>query len=61
FQVPTLIIQGKQGAAVNVSRSQTYAALIPEAKLRLIPSENDSLPETASDRAAFEIEQFLLS
>jgi pimeloyl-ACP methyl ester carboxylesterase len=60
LKVPTLIVQGKQGESVQIAHSQTYAALIPEAQLRLIPGENDHLPEMAYERAAFEIEQFLL-
>ncbi|MDY6781671.1 MAG: alpha/beta hydrolase [Cyanobacteriota bacterium] len=60
IQVPTLVIQGKEDESINLSRAQTYAALIPEAKLCLIPGEKGNLPETACDRAVFEIQQFLL-
>lgn len=61
LQVPTAILQGKEGKPANLSRSQTYAASIPEAKLRLIPGADDDLPETKCDRAILEIQQFLLA
>jgi pimeloyl-ACP methyl ester carboxylesterase len=61
LNVPSAIIQGKQGEAANLARSQTYATLTPEAKLRLIPGGDRNLPESLPDRAILEIQQFLLA
>lgn len=49
IKVPCLILQGGEDAAIAISRSNTYAGLIPNIKLHNIAYEESNLPESCPD------------
>jgi pimeloyl-ACP methyl ester carboxylesterase len=59
IQVPCLILQGGQDAEIAISRSNTYAQLIPEIKLHNIAHGESNLPETCAGVVAEAIRDFI--
>ena len=59
LKIPTLILQGYKDSAMALSMSQSYADFLPMAKLHLINSGSDNLPEQIPDVVIQEILTFL--
>ncbi|MFM6278851.1 MAG: alpha/beta fold hydrolase, partial [Dolichospermum sp.] len=57
--VPCLILQGSQDTAIAISRSNTYARLIPNIKLHNISHGESNLPESYPDVVAEAIWDFI--
>lgn len=58
LKIPTLILQGYKDTAMALSMSQSYADFLPLAKLHLINSGGDNLPEQMPDVVVQEIRAF---
>lgn len=59
IQVPCLILQGGQDNGIAISRSNTYARLIPNVKLHTIPHGESNLPESCTGVVAEAIQNFI--
>lgn len=59
IQVPCLILQGGQDSAIAISRSNTYARLIPYVKLRIIAHGESNLLESCTEVVAEAIRDFI--
>jgi pimeloyl-ACP methyl ester carboxylesterase len=58
IKVPCLILQGGQDTQIAISRSNTYARLIPNVQLNNIAHGEDNLPETCAGVVAEAIRDF---
>ncbi len=59
IKVPCLILQGGEDSAVAISRSNTYARLIPNIKLHNITHGESNLPESCPDVVSAAIWDFI--
>mgnify|MGYP002777071464 CR=1 FL=1 len=59
LRVPTLVITGDQDETIPLWHSQTYAQVIPTAKLVILPNADHSLPQNHAPQLAEHIRQFL--
>lgn len=59
IQIPVLILQGEKDTPDALTRSQTYARLTPQAKLKIIADEKDNLPQSSPSNVAKEIRAFI--
>ena len=59
IKVPCLILQGGEDTAIAISRSNTYAGLIPNIKLHNITHGESNLPESCPDVVAAAIWDFI--
>jgi len=59
IKVPCLILQGGQDTALAISRSNTYARLIPNIQLNMIAHGESNLPESCAGVVAEAIRDFI--
>lgn len=59
IQIPVLILQGGKDTPDALTRSQSYARLIPQSKLKMIDYGEDNLPQSCASDVAKEIRGFI--
>jgi pimeloyl-ACP methyl ester carboxylesterase len=59
IKVPCLILQGGQDTQIAISRSNTYAQLIPDVQLNIVTHGESNLPESCAGVVAEAIRDFI--
>jgi pimeloyl-ACP methyl ester carboxylesterase len=59
LRVPTLVMTGDRDETIPLWHSQTYASIIPDAQLKIIPDADHGLPQKYAPEIAELITQFL--